>query len=352
MARNGIQYSDVQHAIDQLISRGDTPSVQRIREVLGTGSFTTISEHFRHWRSERAQNRDIPPPKGVPEVIVTLASDMWQQAQEVANEGLAHYREEADRKVADAQTQAKDAQTHAANAAQRESALAEHLRHIEARLESLSGDLAEATTQCARWKAENEHHEQQLKAANSQLEALAQQRNEQEEQSRITLVQQRQAWEEKLVQEQQRNEATEGKLMGLLDSVRQEYAEEEKALNKRLQQLEKRLEALGDSVKDEQKTRHQAETRQKAAEQRLAQEKQTTQQHEEETKRLQSELDSVRQTLNKTQREHETLTKRQSEQWQNELWQSVQALQRQVSSLPDSLRAQVRREDKNENAPR
>ena len=44
MARNGIQYSDVQQAIDTLLSRGDTPSVQRIRDVLGTGSFTTISE--------------------------------------------------------------------------------------------------------------------------------------------------------------------------------------------------------------------------------------------------------------------------------------------------------------------
>lgn len=359
MARNGIQYSDVQHAIDQLISRGDTPSVQRIREVLGTGSFTTISEHFRHWRSERAQNRDVPPPKGLPEAIVTMASDMWQQAQEVANEALAHYREEANRKVVDAQTQAEDAQTHAANAEQRESALGGHLRHMEARVEALSGELAEAAAQSARWKVESERHEAQLKAANTQLDALTQQLNEQELQSRTTLTQQREAWEEKLTQEQHRNEATEGKLMGLLDSVRQERADEEKALNKRIQQYEKRLEALSDSVKAEQQARQQAETRQEATEQALAQEKQAAKQHEAETKRLQSELDDARQTLEETKREHEALAKRQSEQWQSELWQSVQALQRQVSSLPDSLRAQASWEDedknlgdKNENAPR
>ena len=29
MARNGIQYSDVQQAIDALLARGDTPSMQR-----------------------------------------------------------------------------------------------------------------------------------------------------------------------------------------------------------------------------------------------------------------------------------------------------------------------------------
>ena len=60
MARNGIQYCDVQQAIDELLSRGDTPSVQRIRDVLGTGSFTTISDHFRLWRSERAESRCSP----------------------------------------------------------------------------------------------------------------------------------------------------------------------------------------------------------------------------------------------------------------------------------------------------
>jgi hypothetical protein len=35
MARNGVQYSDVQQAIDTLLAQGDSPSVQRIREVLG-----------------------------------------------------------------------------------------------------------------------------------------------------------------------------------------------------------------------------------------------------------------------------------------------------------------------------
>ena len=131
MARNGIQYSDVQQAIDTLLARGDTPSVQRIRDVLGTGSFTTISDHFRLWRSEREQNRDVPPPKGVPEVVVTMASELWREAQEVANQALTHYREEANRQVASAQQLAEDAKQQAANAEQRESALAEHLRHLD-----------------------------------------------------------------------------------------------------------------------------------------------------------------------------------------------------------------------------
>ncbi|MCP1365597.1 DNA-binding protein, partial [Halomonas sp. BBD48] len=38
MARSGVQYDDVRRAIDRLLQQGEAPSVQKIREVLGTGS--------------------------------------------------------------------------------------------------------------------------------------------------------------------------------------------------------------------------------------------------------------------------------------------------------------------------
>lgn len=368
MARSGIQYSDVQQAIDHLLARGDSPSVQRIREVLGTGSFTTISEHFRHWRTERAQNRDVPPPKDIPEAIVSLATEMWQQAQDVANEGLTHYREEADRSVDDARAQAEEAEQRAANAEQRESAIAKHLRHTETRLETLSGELAESAAQCKHWKEEAERHAVQQKAAQTQRSALEQQLKEQQRESQAALEHQRHAWEEKLTQEQQRNEATEGKLMALLDSVRQERAEEEKALNKRIQQHEKRLGTLNDSLKAEQQAHQYAQARQEAAEQALTQAQQATRQFEQqadqEAERLRRKLENALHTLEVTKHEHEVEARRQSEQWQNALSQRMEALQRQISGLPDSLRAQAERQGqnntshdapndaKNENAPR
>ena len=169
MARNGIQYSDVQQAIDDLLARGDTPSVQRIRDVLGTGSFTTISEHFRYWRNEREQNKDVPPPKGVPEVVVTVASEIWRQAQEVAHQGLVHYRDEADKKTAEAQQMAQAADERAANAEQRESALAEHLRHTEQRLETLNRELAASQAAENQWQQTVEKAVQETKQYQQQL---------------------------------------------------------------------------------------------------------------------------------------------------------------------------------------
>ena len=41
MARSGIRYEDVQAAAETLLGRGLNPTIQRVREQLGTGSNTT-----------------------------------------------------------------------------------------------------------------------------------------------------------------------------------------------------------------------------------------------------------------------------------------------------------------------
>ena len=69
MARNGIQYEDVQRAIDTLLRRDEAPTVQKIRDILGTGSFTTISDHLREWRLRRERNRDVTPGDAPPEPL-------------------------------------------------------------------------------------------------------------------------------------------------------------------------------------------------------------------------------------------------------------------------------------------
>ncbi|WP_252860421.1 DNA-binding protein [Halomonas sp. KX33721] len=249
MARSGIQYSDVQHAIDTLLTRGDTPSVQRIREVLGTGSFTTISEHFRLWRTEREQNRDVPPPKGVPEVVVNVASELWREAQDVANQALVHYREDANRQVESAQQAAAEALQQAANAEQRESALAAHCRQTEERLETLNRELAESQANERHWQQQAENLRQEAAQHHHQLDQTQQALKEAQTHYSEKLEEQQKSWEQRLAQEEQRNEASEGKLMALLDTLRQERAQEERALQKRLQQWEQRADALSHELK-------------------------------------------------------------------------------------------------------
>lgn len=343
MARSGIQYSDVQHAIDTLLTRGDTPSVQRIREVLGTGSFTTISEHFRYWRTEREQNRDVPPPKGVPEVVVNVASELWREAQEVANQALLHYREEANRQVEEAQQLAENAEQLAANAEQRESALAEHFRHTEQRLEALNRELAASQAKEQHWQqAATEAHEenQQLKKVN---EALQQHNETLGQQHTAALKEQQSVWEKRLAQEEQRNENAEGRLMAMLDEARQERAQEEKASQKRLQQKQQRIEALTEELKQNRGDLLKQQTQANQYAQQAKEQEQHIATQEERIASLTQQLEDAQEN-NKQQREQ---MKRERE-WQTTMGQQMTALQQQLSELPASINVRERQLNEND----
>lgn len=341
MARNGIQYSDVQHAIDTLLTRGDTPSVQRIRDVLGTGSFTTISEHFRLWRSEREQNRDVPPPKGVPEVVVTLASELWREAQEVANQTLLHYREEANRQVEAAQLAVESSAQQAANAEQRESALAEHLRHIEQRMEALSRELAASQTSENHWHQLAEEARDQVKQFERDKQQLTSQAEEHARAHSAELKQQQAAFEQRLLQEEQRHEAAEGRLMAMLDAAQQARAQEEKAQQKRLQQAEQRAVTLSQELTTAQKALHQQQLDVSDQEKQLSESQQQSAHLQQQNLDLSSQLAELQAAFERQTEQHakrnEQQEKEQQQAWQEKLWNRMEAMQQQLTDLPDSL---------------
>lgn len=250
MARSGVQYEDVQRAIDDLLARGESPSVQKVREVLGTGSFTTISDHLREWRTRREENRDVPPPRGMPAALQELAEALWQKAQEGANQALAHYREEADGRVEAAEERVAEARRQAEDASQREAALAAHLTATEQRLE-------ERSTALARCEAERDQHAAQahrLETRHAELEGLLERiRGEMASQGQAhqqALKDQEAQQRERLAREEQRHESAEARLMGLLDEARQEGQAREKSAAAREAQLEKRLSGLEQELQE------------------------------------------------------------------------------------------------------
>jgi len=52
MARPGITFLDVKDAIAELQGQEKNITVDHIREVLGTGSRSTINNHLKTWRSQ------------------------------------------------------------------------------------------------------------------------------------------------------------------------------------------------------------------------------------------------------------------------------------------------------------
>jgi chromosome segregation ATPase len=100
MAR-GITQSDVDQAADALLLTGERPTVERIRQFLGTGSPNTVIRLLEVWWIAlgprlNAQQRKLDLPQA-PEQVVALASQLWEQAMvsatELATRALATERQ-------------------------------------------------------------------------------------------------------------------------------------------------------------------------------------------------------------------------------------------------------------------
>ncbi|GAB6196710.1 DNA-binding protein [Lysobacter xanthus] len=100
MAR-GITQSDVDRAADALLAQGERPTVDRIRQFLGTGSPNTVTRLLDVWWKALGGRLAVSAEKvAMPEApasVAALASQFWEQA-------LAESREQASAALEDERT--------------------------------------------------------------------------------------------------------------------------------------------------------------------------------------------------------------------------------------------------------
>lgn len=76
MGRIGIGYEDVAEAALQLQSQGKIPTVDAVRNILNTGSKTTINQHLKQWKAE--QNT---VDGELPSELLTVINGLWERMQ-------------------------------------------------------------------------------------------------------------------------------------------------------------------------------------------------------------------------------------------------------------------------------
>lgn len=81
MARPGITYDEVIASIDAILAGGEEPTIQRIREHLGTGSPNTIHKHLVAWRAARPVEQRKAPELPA-ELQAALVREIERQAAE------------------------------------------------------------------------------------------------------------------------------------------------------------------------------------------------------------------------------------------------------------------------------
>jgi chromosome segregation ATPase len=92
MARSGITQAQVNEAADALLRSGERPTIERVRQALGTGSPNTLVRLLEAWWSDLGRRLDAQATKltlpDAPEAVVAAASQLWLAAVEHA-QGLA-----------------------------------------------------------------------------------------------------------------------------------------------------------------------------------------------------------------------------------------------------------------------
>jgi len=236
MARTGISYEDVRAAAETLLGRGLNPTIQRVRELLGTGSNTTISEHLKSWQQQLAQAPKTVLPPTVPETVITALDAFWniavqhaeaafEEQRQIAAQAVPAAEQSRDSALADlqkAQAAANDfrLQLEASQASAR--ALADRLL-VEQERRAAAETAIESAEQRARAAAETVAQiRAETEARIAQLETLLQQ-------TREDLQRQQAETRQRLEIERQRAEANEVRLTAILDQSRAEWVAERHA---------------------------------------------------------------------------------------------------------------------------
>lgn len=103
MGRAGITYSDVSNAIATIQGRQKNPTVDAIREVLGTGSRSTIAKYFLEWKSKNGIKNTNE--SGIPNELQNLIQGLWEKLQSDADQTIDAHQLQADTEILNAKNQ-------------------------------------------------------------------------------------------------------------------------------------------------------------------------------------------------------------------------------------------------------
>ncbi len=166
----GVQMEEVWAAADAVLSLGERPTIERVRQQLGRGSPNTVGPMLDGWYATLAKRLQAPadpahPAEGadepaVPAPVLRAAKALWaralQQAGEAAAAGIAQSRSEL------------EAQAKALHLAQEE--LAKEKQRLDDRSEAYAVALQSRDAQIAEAARQAQELQQQLLACQRQLD--------------------------------------------------------------------------------------------------------------------------------------------------------------------------------------
>ncbi len=237
MSRPGVSYEEVSKVASALLSQGMHPSVQRVRNELGTGSNTTIDRHLKNWQETFTQDKQTVLPETLPEELLIPIESFWQTAMTRAEENYQAFKqdllkqaEESASAKATALLQLKEKEAACLNLeAQLNRTQAEN-DALKASFQHLEGEFKASQTHAAEIK---EQADQSIQLAKSnvvdyqrQVEALESTLTAQKDSEAKRVAE----LDARIQDERQRGEDAESRLLVEIDSLRQNVKQKDKVI--------------------------------------------------------------------------------------------------------------------------
>lgn len=174
MAR-GITEADVLEAADALLTRGERPTIERVRQELGRGSPNTVNRHLDAWwtsLAQRVQGRSGSTlPASLLELCGRLYAEVCQQAQAEAQAALNLGDERLRAALADLEAEKNALLLARAGATAASDKLAAELTALRNRNEALAGEKAQLQGEIERLASSAAQATADAKASGAALEA-------------------------------------------------------------------------------------------------------------------------------------------------------------------------------------
>lgn len=98
MSRPGITYQEVANAAIQLQGQNENPTVDRVREILETGSKSTIARYLKEWKLKAGH---VAGSEGISQELVSIVKGLWERLKGEASQQITRHQQETDRDIAE-----------------------------------------------------------------------------------------------------------------------------------------------------------------------------------------------------------------------------------------------------------
>jgi len=268
MARPGITYSEVANAATQLQGQHKAPTVENVRQLLQTGSNSTLAKYLREWKAH--QGIETHAEGALPAELLALVKGLWQHLQDKAETTINEQQHVLDKKLEVNEQYVKEAHQHTQQLQQQleqQIAVYEEQIQINQNLQQQyveeqkahSKQLARATgleQQLAQQTLENERLHQLVKHLQANLEHYQTATQTLREEQVLVIEKQRHQYEQRLQEAQQQLTQTLQNNVQLQSQVEQGQ-EKIGDFEKRFMHVQTKLEALNT---EHQKQTHELQT--------------------------------------------------------------------------------------------